>query len=81
MSNCTIEERGNGFPGIGDYVAGDDGQMYLITGMASHIHTGQASGCSNYVYATVEMADWDDVDENFESCGIAIVGTDESNEG
>lgn len=63
---ATIHERGNGFPDVGDYVAGGaDGQVYRIVAQPNtRIHTGaQGSGASDYMYAEVELADWDDISE------------------
>lgn len=60
---CTISERGNGLPDVGDYVGGDDGELYEIVSMGSTIHTGRA-GEGNYVFARVELADWADVEED-----------------
>jgi hypothetical protein len=37
--NATIHERGNGFPKVGDYVPGSDGELYLVKSMG-RIHTG-----------------------------------------
>ena len=62
-TTCTIHERGNGFPEVGDYVAGDDGEVYRVSSIRGRIHTGQSCGDANYVHATVELADWDDVDD------------------
>ena len=62
---CTIAERGNGFPDVGDYVAGDDGEVYVVVTLDSTIHTG-ARGEGNWMRATVESADWSDVDDNSE---------------
>lgn len=62
---ATIHERGNGFPDVGDHVAGDDGEVYRIVAQPNtRIHTGQqGSGASNYMYAEVELSDWDQVSE------------------
>lgn len=62
----TISERGNGFPGAGDYVPGDDGELYLILRMGRNILTGQARyGVANSVPGCeVVLADWDDCDED-----------------
>jgi hypothetical protein len=62
---CAIAERGNGFPDVGDYVSGDDGEVYEVVSMDSTIHTGGAGG-GNYVHARVVLADWSDVDDDNE---------------
>lgn len=62
MANATIHERGNGLADVGDYVPGDDGELYEVASIVGPIHTG-GSGGSNYVHATVELADWRDVSE------------------
>lgn len=56
----TIEERGNGFPKLGAYVPGDDGNLYFVDYVESNIHTSSRPGLSNYVYASVIIADWED---------------------
>jgi len=67
---ATIEERGNGLPDQGSYVAGDDGELYLIVEISTTIHTGNNG---NWVHARVELADWDDVSEDWETTGKAIL--------
>ena len=65
----TICERGNGFPDDGDYVPGDDGELYKIVKCGNNIFTGNRPGASNYIYATVTLADWDDCsEEDIHSC-------------
>lgn len=59
MAKATIHERGNGFPHPGDYVPGDDGELYRLIAYDGPIHTGSA-GEANYVYADVELVDWSD---------------------
>jgi hypothetical protein len=59
----TIHERGNGFPGVGSYVPGSDGNLYRVSEIYGRIHTGQP-GEDNYVNAVVEEADWGDVDSD-----------------
>lgn len=61
---ATISERGNGFPDPGDYVPGDDGQLYRVVSLGGTIHTGCRSGQSNYMYARVELADWSDTESD-----------------
>lgn len=60
MIECTISERGNGFPGVGAYVTshGADG-LYRVVSVIDTIHTGGVGG-ANYIHAMVERADWSD---------------------
>lgn len=60
---AIIIEQGNGYPTVGAYVAAD-GDLYRVTAIETHIHTGDARG--NYVHATVERADWSDCPEGAE---------------
>ena len=71
-TNAQIIERGNGFPESGDHVAGHDGELYLIENLNGRIHTDGPTG-ANYVHAPVTLADWDDVDDDWESVGQAFV--------
>lgn len=72
-TKCTIEERGNGFPVVGDYVPGDDGELYRVVELDHSIQTGNGSGSANWVRAEVELADYDDVDEDdIEDCSAII---------
>ncbi len=74
--NATIQERGNGFPDVGDYVPGDDGNLHRVARM-SRIHTGNSMrGDSNYVYAVVECADWSDCDEGDEFPALVVMSAD-----
>jgi len=68
----TIDEKGNGFPDVGDFVRGDDGNLYEVVSLG-RIHTGQRSGASNYIHAEVVLADWDDVDEEDEFPAQVII--------
>ena len=78
---ATIQERGNGFPDVGDYVSGDDGQLYEIVSLDTRIFTGNpGSGAPNYMYGEVELADWSDVDDDSEPRCSAIIDTGQSNE-
>ena len=72
-TQATIEERGNGFPSVGDYVPGDDG-LYRVVSIDSRIETGRAPGCSSWIRATVEEADWEDCDEGEEFPASVLVG-------
>lgn len=69
---ATIHERGNGLPDVGDHVPGDDGSLYRVVSFVGPIHTG-GPGAGNYVHATVELADWDDVSEEEEFPALAVV--------
>lgn len=72
-SKATIEERGNGFPDVGDYVPGDDGNLYKVVTMHSQIITGNGSGTGSYIHATVELADWSDCEEGDEHPSCAVL--------
>jgi hypothetical protein len=61
MTTATVYEMGNGFPGVDDYVPGDDGELYRITATDGRIST---TGMANNITAELELADWDDVEEN-----------------
>jgi hypothetical protein len=71
---AVIEERGNGFPGVGDYVPGDDGNLHRVVSVDGPIQTGRGVGRGNWILAQVELADWDDCDEGEEFPCMAIVG-------
>lgn len=43
------------------------------------IHTGGCGG-GNYIYAEVELADWDDVEEGWESICSAVIETEDEDE-
>lgn len=70
-TSVTIEERGNGFPGGGDYVPGE-GQLWLIVSIDSAIQTGRAPGASSWIRATAEPADWEDCAEGDEGPGAVV---------
>lgn len=72
MIKATIQERGNGFASVGDYVSGDDGEVYTVESIDGPIHTGQP-GEPNYVHATVALADWYDVDDDNEPVCTAVI--------
>ena len=65
-TKATIEERGNGFPSVGDYVPDSEGGIYKVVAFEDRIQTGTAPGASNWVRATVEPADWSDCAEGDE---------------
>lgn len=60
---ATIHERGNGFPKVGAYVAGD-GQLYRVVAIehAGRIQQSRnaGDGRSNWIHATVTPVDWSD---------------------
>ena len=63
---ASIEERGNGFPDVGDAVSGDDGTLYRVVVAGSRIETqgcGAGSVCSGYQLAPFE---WDDLEDGEE---------------
>lgn len=61
--DATISEHGNGFPSVGDYVPGNDGELYLVEEVTSRIHTAAAPGLSSWISARVSIASWDDCEE------------------
>jgi hypothetical protein len=73
---AIVSERGNGFPDVGAYVPGDDGGLYRVLSFSGPIHTGP-SGASNYIHATVELADWDDCEDGEEFPAMASLLDDE----
>lgn len=75
---ATIEARGssgNGLPDVGDYVRGDDGELYRVTSFTGSVETStRASGGGDWVRATVEPADWEDCPEAEEHPARAVLG-------
>ena len=62
---AIISEHGNGFPDVDDVVPSSDGELYKIVATNGRIHTADpGSGAPNYIYAEVELADWDDYEES-----------------
>lgn len=60
-----IEEQGNGFPSVGDYVSDRDGNLYQIICTGNNISTnGPIHG--NSISAVVEVADWSDTGDEDE---------------
>lgn len=55
---AVIYERGNGWPGVGDYLLDEEGTPYRVVSLDGSIETGNP-GDSNWIRATVEKADWD----------------------
>lgn len=70
--DAAIYERGNGLPDVGDFVAGDDGEVYTVTRFRGPIHTSGAGG-GNYIYGEIELADWSDVDDDNEPLCSAVL--------
>lgn len=71
---ATIEERGNGFAGLGEYVAGDDGEVYRVVTLLRHGHIEtHGPGAPNTIEAEVELADWDDVTDETEPYCSAVI--------
>lgn len=73
---ATIYEQGNGLADVGDYVAGNDGEVYVVVEL---LHGGRIEthgpGCGNSVDAVVALADWSDVnDDNEPVCGAVLHG-------
>lgn len=68
---ATIEERGNGWADVGDYVS-ESGTLYRVVSCKGTIHT-QQPGAPNYVHAIVEDADWSDVDDDNEPVCTCVV--------
>jgi hypothetical protein len=58
---ARIEERGNGFPRVGDFVAGNDGQVYRVVSISDRVQVPARRDMSNYLYGEVEAAEWVDV--------------------
>jgi hypothetical protein len=71
VTRATIEERGNGLADVGDYVAGDDGEVYIVDKLIGPIHT---NGCGpQYIHADLSLADWTDVDDDTDPrCGAVL---------
>ena len=72
---ANLEERGNGFADVGDYVAGDDGQVYRVVVVGSRIET-QGCGAGNLCSCIVEDADWDDVGDDSEPTCSVMLGSE-----
>lgn len=74
---AKISARGNGLPDVGDYVAGNDGEVYVVVSFRGPVRASQSgSGAGDYIYGDVELADWSDVDEDNEptcSCTLEVV--------
>lgn len=62
---CTLRARGNGLPDVGDYVAGDDGEVYEVVKIG-RIHPGERPGMGDWMPGKVRLADWSDVTDDTE---------------
>ena len=59
---ATIYEKGNGFPSVGEYVSGDDGEPYRVISLGvGYIQTGSPGVGNRIEGCEVELADWRDV--------------------
>lgn len=70
---AIIREQGNGLPDVGDYVAGNDGEVYRVLSIHGPIQTGRSPGAGDWVRAAVELADWDDVTDDTEPTCTAVL--------
>lgn len=69
----TIEERGNGFPDLGDYVKGDDGEVYVVRRLGRSIETGRTGNPNVIPGCDLELADWANVDDDTEpTCTVVL---------
>lgn len=59
--SARLIEQGNGFPRVGDYVAGGS-DLYRVVAVDTSIQTTGLRG--NWIGADVVAADWDDCDES-----------------
>lgn len=64
MKAILVEHKQGELSVVGDYVGGDDGELYFVKKWASNIYIDSGNRCVN---AIVELADWDEVDEGWES--------------
>jgi len=70
---ATIHERGNGLAGVGEYVVGDDGNVYLVIELIGLRQTGRAPGVGDWQLARVVLADWSDIPDDKEpSCSATL---------
>lgn len=70
--DAKIEERGNGFPRPGQYVA-TDGDLYRVVELTGPIETTGVRG--NWMRAKVEEADWSDCAEGDEFPAAVVLGS------
>ena len=73
MTSATVYEKGNGMPDVGDYVSGNDGEVYRVVEFTGPIQTGRSRGAGDWVRATVELADWSDVTDDTEPRWTCVV--------
>lgn len=74
---AVIYERGNGFPDVGEYVSGDDGEVYQVVELTDRVQTGRSPGAGNWLRARVTLADWSDVsDDNEPVCSCTLDGSE-----
>jgi hypothetical protein len=67
-----VQERGNGFPEVGDFVAGADGDVYRVQAFEGPIHTGPA-GSPNWLWAKLAPALWCEVTDDTEpKCTVVL---------
>lgn len=78
---ATVHERGNGLPDVGDFVAGNDGEVYRVLKFRGPIQTGRAPGAGNWIRAEVELADWSDVNDDSEPTCSARIESDDAEDG
>lgn len=79
---ALIQEQGNGYPDVGDYVRGEDGALYRVQTIGSHIRTASEHGIAraggaNVISATVEPADWSDCEEGAEFSALVLLGIED----
>lgn len=68
---AKIEERGNGFPSAGDYVASTD-DLYRIVEMWGRTETTGLRG--NWRRAKVELVDWSECAESDQFPAQVVIG-------
>lgn len=68
---ALIHEQGQGFPNVGQYVPGDDGNSYRVTAIPSPIP--KVPGKISYAIATLER---DDLGEHEKFPALAILAFD-----
>jgi hypothetical protein len=69
---AKIEERGNGFPKAGQYVAAD-GELYRVVELTGPIETTGVRG--NWIRAEVAEADWSVCTEGDEFPAAVVLGS------
>lgn len=74
MIKATISEQGNGFPDVGDYVTGNDGEVYEVLSLGPRIET-RGPGAGNCIPGCeLQLADWTDdiTDDNEPTCSAVL---------